>query len=117
MLDTHHRLRRVVRQVDDLQPPVAEPDIAFDPQAAPVRAAVDQGVAHGGETPGFHLASAELDQSDYGAHQSAGPLRTIAMTWSCSSLVMPWNSGRETEQSLAARALGKSLSDRAYLSR
>ncbi len=67
-------LRRGFGQVDDLQPPVGEPDRAANDRAGAVRAAGRHRVSHALEPRGRDSAAGEVDLSADAAHMRAGPL-------------------------------------------
>ena len=67
-----HRLRAGLRQVDDRQPAMAEPDAGFRvaPAVGAVGAAMGEGVGHGARDSGLPGAAVNVEQAGDAAHQS-----------------------------------------------
>ncbi len=79
MLDADHRLRRLLRQIDDFEPAMAEAYRALRPQPARIGPAMHQRISHARKQIALDRRAVEMHETDDATHQS-GPLRTCSMT-------------------------------------
>jgi len=65
---THHGLRRRIRQIQDLQPPVTETDVPADTRPSPVRAAVRERIRQTIEECRLYRRAVEMDDTRDSTH-------------------------------------------------